>query len=203
MRLSLVPREGRFFDLFEKEAALVSETLSELCRSLLEGTNAHPRLRDLEHDCDDIARDIYNLTNRTFTTPIDPEDILLLAHSLDAIVDLAEEVSDKIDLYKATPIPDSAQQLGKCLAAAGAQLENAVKTIEDSSALSPVLHEIHRLENDGDRITREALQKLFNGNHRTPADLIKWKDIYDLLEAALDKCETVAEIIETIAVTNA
>jgi len=199
----LVPREGRFYELFGKEAALVSDTLRELNRSLHDGKSAHARLRDLEHDCDDIARDIYNLTNRTFTTPMEPEDILLLAHSLDGIVDLAEETSDKIDLYKASPIPDSARQLGDCLAAAGAALEQAVKNIESSAALPPLLEEIHRLENEGDHLTREALRKLFNGNQQSPADVIKWKDLYDLLEASIDACESVAEIIETIAVKNA
>jgi len=199
----LVPREGRFYELFGKEAALVSDTLRELNRSLHDGKSAHARLRDLEHDCDDIARDIYNLTNRTFTTPMEPEDILLLAHSLDGIVDLAEETSDKIDLYKASPIPDSARQLGDCLAAAGAALEQAVKNIENSAALPPLLEEIHRLENEGDHLTREALRKLFNGNQQSPADVIKWKDLYDLLEASIDACESVAEIIETIAVKNA
>lgn len=199
----MVPREGRFYELFGKEAALVSDTLRELNRSLHDGKSAHARLRDLEHDCDDIARDIYNLTNRTFTTPMEPEDILLLAHSLDGIVDLAEETSDKIDLYKASPIPDSARQLGDCLAAAGAALEQAVKNIENSAALPPLLEEIHRLENEGDHLTREALRKLFNGNQQSPADVIKWKDLYDLLEASIDACESVAEIIETIAVKNA
>ena len=203
MRLSLVPREGRFYELFGKEAALVSDTLRELNRSLHDGKSAHARLRDLEHECDDITRDIYNLTNRTFTTPMEPEDILLLAHSLDGIVDLAEETSDKIDLYKASPIPDSARQLGDCLAAAGAALEQAVKNIENSAALPPLLEEIHRLENEGDHLTREALRKLFNGNQQSPADVIKWKDLYDLLEASIDACESVAEIIETIAVKNA
>ena len=199
----MVPREGRFYELFGKEAALVSDTLRELNRSLHDGKSAHARLRDLEHECDDIARDIYNLTNRTFTTPMEPEDILLLAHSLDGIVDLAEETSDKIDLYKASPIPDSARQLGDCLAAAGAALEQAVKNIENSAALPPLLEEIHRLENEGDHLTREALRKLFNGNQQSPADVIKWKDLYDLLEASIDACESVAEIIETIAVKNA
>ena len=199
----MVPREGRFYELFGKEAALVSDTLRELNRSLHDGKSAHARLRDLEHECDDIARDIYNLTNRTFTTPMEPEDILLLAHSLDGIVDLAEETSDKIDLYKASPIPDSARQLGDCLAAAGAALEQAVKNIENSAALPPLLEEIHRPENEGDHLTREALRKLFNGNQQSPADVIKWKDLYDLLEASIDACESVAEIIETIAVKNA
>jgi uncharacterized protein len=199
----LIPRQATFFDLFEKEAALVNESLRELNRSLRDGESVHARLRDLEHECDDVAREIYNLTNRTFTTPLEPEDILLLAHSLDNLVDLAEEISDKIELYEAAPIPDSAKQLGDCLVAAGAEVQKAVKHLESPAELASVLQEIHRLENDGDRITRDALQLLFNGNHQTSTDIIKWKDLYDLLESAIDQCETVAEIIETVAVKNA
>jgi uncharacterized protein Yka (UPF0111/DUF47 family) len=198
-----LPREPRFYELFEREAALVRQSLGELCRSLQAGKSAHPGLRDLEHECDEVAREIYRLTNRTFTTPIEPEDILKLAHSLDAIVDLAEEVSDKIDLYKASPITDSARQMGECLAAAGAELEKAVRSLQKPAEVAPALLEVHRLENVGDRVTREALQRLFNGNGQTPAGLIKWKDLYDLLEATMDKCESVAEIIETITVKSA
>jgi uncharacterized protein len=203
VRLSLIPRQSRFFELFEKEAALARESLTELSKSLAAGVSSHPRLRDLEHECDDVARDIYNLTNLTFSTPLEPEDILLLTHSLDDVVDLAEEISDKVDLYRAFPIPDSARQLGECLAAAGIQLEAAIRKLENPTALAPLLQEIHRLENDGDRISREALQRLFNGNHHTPADTVKWKDLYDLLEATIDHCESVAEIIEAIALKNA
>ncbi len=198
----MVPRAARFYELFEKEAALVSESLRLLSSSLLEGKSEHPRLRELEHECDDVARDLYNLANVTFTPPMDPEDILRLAHALDGIVDLAEEVSDKLDLYKAAPTPNSAKRLGQCLAEAGAALENAVRNIENPGALGPALHEVHRIENDGDRITREALQQLFNGNQKGPAEVIKWKDLYDLLEATIDQCESVAEMIETIAVKN-
>jgi uncharacterized protein Yka (UPF0111/DUF47 family) len=200
VRLSLVPREERFYELFGKEAALVRETLDGLCDSLMRGESAHERLRALEHECDDVARDIYNLTNVTFSTPMEREDVLLLTHALDDVVDLAEEISDKIDLYKATPIPDPAMKLGACLASAGASLEKAVKNLENPDALAPELMELHRLENEGDRITREALQQLFNGNGHAPADLIKWKDLYDLLETTIDQCETVAELIETISV---
>ncbi|HEY6118284.1 MAG TPA: DUF47 family protein [Candidatus Dormibacteraeota bacterium] len=201
--MSLIPRQTRFFELFEKEAALVRESLTELSRSLAGGVSSHPRLRDLEHECDDVAREIYNLTNRTFTTPMEPEDLLLLAHSLDGVVDLAEEIADKVELYRALPIPDSARQLGGCLAEAGRQLEVAIKLLEDPAALAPVLQEIHRLENDGDRISREALRQLFNGGQQKPVDVIKWKDLYDLLEATLDHCESVAEILETLALKNA
>ena len=202
MRLSLIPREARFFELFEKEAALVSESLTELNSSLAGGVSSHPRLRDLEHECDDVARDIYNLTNLTFTTPLDREDILRLTGDLDDVVDLAEEISDKIDLYRAAPIPDSARQLGECLAQAGAQLEKAIKNLENPETLAPVLQDIHRLENEGDQISREALRRLFNGSNQKPADVIKWKDLYDLLEATIDQCESVAEVIETIALKS-
>ncbi|HEV2027380.1 MAG TPA: DUF47 family protein [Candidatus Dormibacteraeota bacterium] len=203
MKLSLIPREHRFYELFRRQGVLVSETLTELRDSLLEETNRHPRLRELEHTCDDVTHDIYNLTNRTFTTPMEQEDILLLAHGLDQIVDLAEEFSDKIDLYEIISITDSAKRFGECLAKAGVELAKAVDRLEDFKGIDPVLQEIHRLENDGDTITRYALQRLFETNHQTPADIIKWKDLYSLLESTLDECESVAEIIETIAIKNA
>jgi uncharacterized protein Yka (UPF0111/DUF47 family) len=200
----LIPREHRFYELFKQQGGLVSETLTELKESLSEGRNRHPRLRELEHMCDDVTHDIYNLTNRTFTTPIEQEDILLLAHALDEVVDLAEEVSDKIDLYdEIGSITDSAKQLGECLAKAGVQLAKAVDKLEDFNDIELVLLEIHRLENEGDSITRFALQRLFETNHQTPADIIKWKDLYSLLESTLDQCESAAEIIETIAIKSA
>lgn len=203
MRLSLVPRERKFYELFQRQGALVSETLTELSKSLLEGRSRHPRLRELEHECDDVTREIYNLTNRTFSAPIEPEDILQLAHSLDGIVDFAEEVADKIELYSVGTITDSAKDFGECLAKAGVELAKALGLLEDFNGLDPVLQGVHRLENEGDEITRVALQKLFEANHETPADLIKWKDIYALLESTLDECESVAEIMETIEIKNA
>ena len=203
MKLSLIPREHRFYELFRRQGALVSETLTELRDSLLEEKNRHPRLRELEHACDDVTHDIYNLTNRTFTTPMEQEDILRLAHGLDQIVDLAEEISDKIDLYEIVSITDSAKQFGECLAKAGMELGHAVDRLEDFNGIDTVLQEIHRLENDGDSITRYALQKLFETDYQTAADLIKWKDLYSLLESTLDECESVAEIIETIEIKNA
>ena len=203
MKLSLIPRERRFYDLFKRQGSLVSETLTELSKSLLEGRSRHSRLRDLEHICDDVTHEIYNLTNRTFSAPMEQEDILLLAHSLDEVVDLAEEVADKIDLYGIATITDSAKEFGECLAKAGIELAKALALLEDFKGLEPVLKNVHRLENEGDQITRVALGKLFAGNQPTPADLIKWKDIYALLESTLDECESVAEIMETISIKNA
>jgi uncharacterized protein Yka (UPF0111/DUF47 family) len=203
LKLSLIPRERRFYTLFKRQGSLVSETLTELSKSLLEGRSRHPRLRDLEHICDEVTHEIYNLTNRTFSAPMEQEDILLLAHSLDEVVDLAEEVSDKIELYGISTITDSAKEFGECLAKAGIELAKALALLEDFKGLDSVLKNVHRLENEGDQITRVALQKLFVGNHPSPADLIKWKDIYALLESTLDECESVAEIMETISIKNA
>jgi uncharacterized protein len=203
LKLSLVPRERRFYELFQRQGVLVSETLTELSKSLLEGRSRHPRLRDLEHECDDVTHEIYNLTNRTFSAPIEPEDILLLAHALDEVVDFAEEVAEKIDLYGIGEITDSAKDFGECLAKAGIELAKALGMLHDFNGLDPVLQNVHRLENEGDQITRLALQRLFEANHQKPVDLIKWKDIYALLESTLDECESVAEIMETISIKNA
>jgi uncharacterized protein len=134
---------------------------------------------------------------------MEQEDILMLAHSLDEVVDLAEEVADKIDLYGIATITDSAKEFGECLAKAGIELAKALALLEDFKGLDPVLKNVHRLENEGDQITRTALQKLFADTHQTPVDLIKWKDIYALLESTLDECESVAEIMETISIKNA
>lgn len=202
MKLNLIPREIRFYELFREQGTLVSKSLTELSQSLLEGQSRHPRLRELEHQCDDVTREIYNLTNRTFATPMEQEDILVLAHSLDEVVDFAEEVADKLELYDIRAITDSARNFGECLAKAGIELAKALDMLEDFKGLDPVLKEIHRLENDGDQITRVALQKLFTTDQQAPADLIKWKDLYALLESTMDECESVAEIIETISIKN-
>ena len=201
--LSLVPRELRFYELFQQQGNVVSRTLDELSSSLGEGRSRHSVLRELEHEGDEITHELYNLTNRTFTTPIDRDDILTLAHSLDQVIDLAEEVSDRIELYDIGAITDAAKELGECLAKAGGEIAKAAAMLHDLKGLGPVLQEVHRLENEGDAITRRALSRLFDENHREAASLIKWKDVYGLLEATLDECEEVAEIIETISIKNA
>ena len=198
-----MPQERRFYDLFRRQGALVGDTLSELSKSLLEGRSRHPRMRDLEHACDDVTAEIYELANRTFVAPIEQEDILALASSVDDVVDLAEEVSDKLVLYRVTSITEPAKAIGECLARAGVELASALGSIEDFAGFEERRAEVHRLENEGDRIMREALGQLFSDD-RTPAtDLIKWKDLYDLLEQTMDKCEEVANVLSTIRIKNA
>ena len=203
MKLSFVPQGGqRFYDLFRKQGELVSETLSELSKSLLEGKSRHARLRDLEHQCDEVTHQIHNLVHSTFVTPIEQEDILLLASSLDDVVDLAEETGDKIDLYEIGVISDAAKAMGEQLAKAGTEVAGALDRLEGFAELKPHRLEIHRLENEGDRITREAIGELFS-KVSDATDLVKWKDIYDLLEATMDACEQAANVMETISIKNA
>jgi uncharacterized protein len=202
MRLTPVTRGRRFFELFHKQGEIVSETLSELSKSLLEGRSRHARLRDLEHECDEATHEIHSLVNNTFATPLDQEDILLLASSLDDIVDLAEETADKIDLYHVQAITDRAKEMGEYLAKAGVEIAASVKQLESLADLQPHRAEIHRLENEGDRMLRVAIGDLFS-QERNASELVKWKDIYDLLEATMDSCEHAANVMETIAIKNA
>ena len=204
MRLSLIPQERKFYDLFRQQGQLVSEVLSELSKSLLEGRSRHPRLRDLEHKCDDVTHEIYRLTDSTFVTPLDQDDMLLLASSLDDIVDLAEEIADKMELYRVKEVPDAARRIGELAAAAGVQIARAVDNLEDLRGLEQQRLEVHRLENEGDQVNREAMAGLFaEENQLSAAEIIKWKDLHDLLEAVLDTCEHVANLLERISIKNA
>jgi uncharacterized protein Yka (UPF0111/DUF47 family) len=202
MRLTPVTRGKRFFDLFRKQGELVSETLTELSKSLLEGRSRHARLRDLEHECDEATHQLHNLVNSTFMTPLEQDDIMLLASSLDDVVDLAEETGDKIDLYRIQKITAAARQMGELLAKAGIELASALDRLEGFAELKPHRLEIHRLENEGDVLTRAAIGELFS-KVSDASELVKWKDIYDLLEATMDACEQVANVLETIAIKNA
>ena len=198
-----MPRERRFYVLFKQQGQLVAECLRELSKSLLEGRSRHPRLRDLEHECDDVTHEIYNLVNRTFVTPREQEDILELASALDEIVDLAEEVSDKLELYRVTEVTQHARDMGEALERAGTQIEQALESLETFAGQEPRRLEIHRLENEGDRIMRQALVELFSEDGQSAAQLIKWKDLYDLLESTMDECEHVANLLERIEISNA
>ncbi|HYS98673.1 MAG TPA: DUF47 family protein [Candidatus Dormibacteraeota bacterium] len=202
MRITPVTPGRRFYELFRTQGKLVSETLTELSKSLLEGKSRHARLRDLEHECDEATHQIHNLVNSAFITPLDEEDILLLASSLDDVVDLAEETGDKIDLYRVQHISDPARQMGEYLAQAGIEIAAALDRFEGFAELKPHRLEIHRLENEGDRLTRAAIGDLFS-REKDASELVKWKDIYDLLEATMDACEHAANVMETVAIKNA
>ena len=156
---------------------------------------------DCEHEGDRITHDIIDRLNHTFVTPIDREDILALASALDDIVDYTEEVADYLGLYKIEAPMDQAIRLARVLKQASAQIAEAIPRLRGFRDISRYTVEINRLENEGDRITREAVASLFDGGI-DPMVVIRWKDLFERLEAAIDATERVANIIEGIVIKN-
>jgi uncharacterized protein len=197
-------RDREFFDLFEEAGGNIVRAAS-LLETMLEDYPEHGGLaRDIlicEQEGDRITHDIIQRLNQTFVTPIDREDILALASALDDIVDFTEEVADYLGLYKIEAPMEQAQQLSKVLHQAGRQIAEALPRLRSFKDLSHYTVEINRLENDGDRITREAIAALFD-NGIDPMVVIRWKDIYERLEEAIDATEHVANIIEGIVIKN-
>jgi uncharacterized protein len=203
--LSFIPRERRFYDLFEQQAATIVRSADLLERALADVANLPTRRREikaLEHQGDEITRETVLTLNRTFVTPFDHEDIYTLASGLDDILDYIEEVADTANLYRITIIPEPARELTRLLARAVAQLEQAIGKLESGKGIEEHSAEVHRLEDVGDSTSRHAIAELFRSQH--PAlEVIKLKDLYGLLEDALDRCETVANVLEGITTKNA
>ncbi|MGI8845299.1 MAG: DUF47 domain-containing protein, partial [Thermoleophilaceae bacterium] len=154
-----------------------------------------------EQDGDRITHDIIRRLNETFVTPIDREDIYSLASALDDIVDYTEEVADYLGLYKIEAPMEQSQRLAHVLLEAARQLAEAIPRLRGFKDISHYTIEVNRLENDGDRIVREAMAALFD-NGIDPMVVIRWKDIYERLEQAIDATETAANILEGITIKN-
>jgi predicted phosphate transport protein (TIGR00153 family) len=205
-RLSQVflPRDREFFDLFE-EAGLNIHRSAELLQALLRDYPEHSELaREIlicEQHGDRITHDIVQRLNNTFVTPIDREDILALATALDDIVDFIEEVADFLGLYKIEAAMDDAQKLANVLVDSTRQIAEAMPRLRGFKDVSHYTVEINRLENDGDRIQREALAALF-AEGIDPMVVVRWKDIYERLEEAIDATEKVAYTLEGIVLKN-
>jgi predicted phosphate transport protein (TIGR00153 family) len=203
--LSLVPRERRFYDLFEQQAATLVEAAALLEQALVEVADLPTRqreIKDLEHQGDDLTHEIVRVLYQTFVTPFDREDIYELAAGLDDILDYIEEVADTTNLYGITTIPRPARELARLLAQAVMQLEQAIGKLESGKGGGEYVIEVHRLEDVGDSISRRAIAELFSDQH-PPLEVIKLKDLYTLLEDALDRCEDVANVLEGITIKNA
>ena len=207
MRLSSViaPRDREFFDLFEEAGGNIVRAADLLDRMLRAFPDRGDDLaRDIlicEQDGDRITHDIIRRLNETFVTPIDREDIYELASGLDDIVDLTEEVADYLILYKIEAPMEQAQRLAHVLLQCARQIAEAMPRLRGFKDLSHYTVEINRLENDGDRIVREAIASLFD-NGIDPMVVIRWKDIYERLEQAIDATEKVANILEGIVIKN-
>jgi predicted phosphate transport protein (TIGR00153 family) len=200
-----VPREREFFQLFDEAAKNILRSADLLDQMLAHYPERADLARDIlicEQEGDRITHDTIQRLNHTFVTPIDREDILQLSSGLDDIVDLIEEVADYLGLYKIEAPMEQAQRLAHILLQSCRQISEAMPRLRGFRDLSHYTVEINRLENDGDRVSREAMASLFD-NGVDPMMVIRWKDIFERLEAAIDATERVANILEGIVIKNA
>ena len=196
--------DREFFDLFERAGANIVRTadlLDQMLARYPDSAELAAEIRDCEHEGDHITHDVIKRLNQTFVTPIDREDILHLTSALDDIVDYIEEVADFLGLYKIEAPMSQAQRLAGVLRDATRQIAAGIPLIRTFKDISEHMVEVHRLENEGDRIVREAIASLFESGI-DPMVVIRWKDIFERLENAIDSTERAAFILEGIVIKN-
>ena len=199
-----VPNDREFFDLFVEAAGNIvraADLLDQMLGNYPERADLSRDILICEQEGDRITHDIIQRLNQTFVTPIDREDIYELASALDDIVDYTEEVADYMGLYKIEAPMVQGQRLAHILLQASRQIADAMPRMRSFRDISHYTVEINRLENDGDRVSREAMASLFD-NGIDPMVVIRWKDLFERLEEAIDACETVANVLEGIVIKN-
>jgi predicted phosphate transport protein (TIGR00153 family) len=201
----LIPREEKFFDLFERQSENIvaaSRVLYEIMVHFEEAPALARQIVDLEHAGDTLTHELVRKINTTFVTPIDREDIYALASRLDDVLDLIEAVSDRLILYKIKTPTEGARELAEIIVKSAEETDKAVRCLR---TLSPFYHkhcvEVNRLENEADRIYKSLVADLFE--NEDPVAIFKWKELYETMEEVTDRCEDVANVIEGIALKNA
>jgi hypothetical protein len=207
-RLPFLPREQKFFDLFEestKNIVKAAQALKEMIDTWEFIDSRVAEITELEHEGDSIAHHIISLLHRTFVTPFDREDIALLAHTMDDVVDFIHATADAMFIYKVDKPTQRAKELADIILQGSIEVEKAVKGLRHKSEFKQILVrcvEINRLENMADRVYRAAIGELFD-NTADIVQIIKWREIYEHMETATDRCEDVADALEGVALKNA
>jgi predicted phosphate transport protein (TIGR00153 family) len=202
---ALIGRDQEYFRLFEqasKNNLRAAELLDQMLGGYPDSAALAPEIHACEQEGDRITHDIMQRLNHTFVTPIEREDILALASALDDVVDLIDEAAEYLGLYRIEAPTDQAVRLAHIVAQACHALDEAMPLLRDFRDMSQHTVEVHRLENDGDRATRDAIAALF-AHGIDPITVIRWKDIYERIEGAIDSTERVALLLEGIVIKNA
>lgn len=205
MKFSLIPKEEKFYELFETQVGHSVEAakhFKDIAQRWPVKEEDIKRLHDIEHEGDMTAHEIHDRLNRTFITPFDREDIHALASELDDVVDLVYHVTMRMQLYRVNHSTEDLVHLAEILLSAAENVRKAVIELGNPEKTRRVLDfciEINRLENAGDRAMEQAIGKLFEGKP-DPLEVLKWKEIYEGIENAIDKCEDVANTLESILV---
>jgi predicted phosphate transport protein (TIGR00153 family) len=203
--LSLIPKEKKFYALFEQgtqNAVKIAQQLKDMIHIWENIKERVGVITDLEHQGDAITHQIFEQLHRSFITPFDREDIALLAHSLDDVTDFIHAAADAMLLYNVKRPTNRAKELVDIVVQVVVEIEQAVSEMHDRTGRKNLLKrciEINRLENIGDSVYRMAMAELFEGSADI-AGLIKWREIYDHMESVIDRCEDIANILEGVAI---
>ena len=204
MAFRLIPREEKFYSDFQalaselQEGARLLEAMVAPDRPVWEQADA---IKKVEHKCDSITHEVIQRLNRTFVTPLDREDIHALARTLDDVMDAIDAAAAVIRLYRLNTVRFGARELAQIITASTAQIRPALDALEQHKGLITHAVEINRLENEADRVHQQAVSQLFE-DERDPIMVIKWKETLDFLEAATDRCEDVANVLEGVMVKH-
>ena len=204
-RFRLIPREERFYDDFEalaKEITLAARLIEEMLAPEHPIWDKADEIKELEHKCDFLTHEVIQRLNRTFVTPLDREDIHTLARSLDDVMDAIDASATIIRLYQIKKVRFGARELARIIRDCADQMLKAMQVFEKRKGVAERAVEINRLENEADRMHQEATRRLFE-EEQDPITIIKWKEIIDFLEAATDRCEDVANVLEGVVVKHA
>jgi uncharacterized protein Yka (UPF0111/DUF47 family) len=208
MKFSFFPRNSSFYDIFEALAGKLlqsSELLVDLLQHFENVDMKTARIKEVEHESDELTHDLYRLINQTFVTPLDREDIAALAQRLDDVVDYVEAAATMIKIYGIEKPTAASRGLADITRMQNLQLQKAMVLLRSKGQLKNILEhtrEINRLENEADTLYLNAMAELFQGEMH-PIDVIKWRDIYESLESATDSCEDVAHVLEGIVLKHA
>lgn len=202
-----LPRETSFFQFFEQHAALTLEGTKEFRALVAQGANvatSAKRIKELEHEADTVTHRCVEALHKTFITPIERDDVHRLISRMDDILDYLESAAERIALYDLVEMTPEVRELAHILVKAADKLGIAVRGLRNMKNAAPILEacvDVNRLENEGDAILRIAVARLFRESS-DPIFVIKWKEIYESLESATDRCEDVANIVEGIVLEN-
>ena len=203
--MNLLPKDEQFFEYFHQQSGVLCQASHLLVAGLKEGfqgtCQAAKRIEALERSADNITHQILDRLRATFITPFDPEDIQSLATALDDVIDTIEDASFRIVAYRIDPIPKPAIELAEMIAGSCQAIDRALRALHGRKSVMEPTIEVNRFEDEADAVERSMLIDLFSSGYDA-VTIIKLKDLYELLEAATDRCEDVADVIQNIAVKN-
>jgi len=206
MRLAVVPRPAQFYSLFSavgENAVEAARLMEARVRDFPETDVEHEQVKALESEGDDLTREIIQLLNTQYVTPFDREDIFELARAVDDVVDYIEHGSDLLTLYRIEGPMEQAKEQCRILVGAAESLAAALGRLRSPASVREQLVLVKQFEDDGDRVVRDAIAALFEHDGVSPLLVIRWKDIFEALEQAIDACETASHVIGNIVVKNA